>query len=97
MDGKIDFFTLIFVVLAVIIIFGLKSWNKITSDPNPESTLIEIYGKQFDWTARYAAGDNKLGKANYRLITSTNDLGMDSTSADGQDDIIVKNVRTLVN
>ncbi len=79
------------IVLAVIIIFGLKSWNKITSDPNPTSTLVEIYGKQFDWTARFAGADNKLGKANYRLITSTNDLGMDSTSTEGMDDIIVKN------
>lgn len=79
------------IVLAVIIIFGLKSWNKITSDPNPESTLIEIYGKQFDWTARYAGGDNKLGSANYRKITSTNELGMDSASAEGMDDVIVKN------
>ena len=31
------------IVLAVIIIFGLKSWNKITSDPNPESNLIELF------------------------------------------------------
>lgn len=79
------------IVLAVIIIFGLKSWNKITSDPNPESTLIELYSKQFDWTARYAGADNKLGNANYRMITSTNDVGLDSASATAQDDIIVKN------
>jgi cytochrome c oxidase subunit 2 len=79
------------IVLAVIIIFGLRSWNKITDDADPNSQIIEIYGKQFDWTARYAGADNKLGNANYRLITATNDLGMDSTSAEGQDDIIVKN------
>ncbi|MCX6295111.1 MAG: cytochrome c oxidase subunit II [Bacteroidetes bacterium] len=79
------------IVLAVIIIFGLRTWNKITSDPNPASTVVEIYGKQFDWTARFAGADNKLGKANYRLISSTNDLGLDSTSAEGMDDILVKN------
>ncbi|HEY0029280.1 MAG TPA: cytochrome c oxidase subunit II [Bacteroidia bacterium] len=79
------------IVLAVIIIFGLRSWNKITSDANPESAIVEIYAKQFDWTARYAGGDNKLGNANYRLITPTNDLGMDSTSKEGIDDIVVKN------
>lgn len=79
------------IVLAVIIIFGLRSWNKITSDANPNSTIVEIYGKQFDWTARYAGADNVLGKANYRLITATNDLGMDSTSVEGNDDIVIKN------
>ncbi len=79
------------IVLAVLIIFGLQSWNKITSDANPNSMIVELYAKQFDWTARYAGADNKLGKANYRLITATNDLGMDSTSAEGMDDIVVKN------
>ncbi len=79
------------IVLAVIIIFGLRSWNKITSDADPNSMIVEIYAKQYDWTARYAGADNKLGDANYRLITATNDLGMDSVSAGGKDDIVVKN------
>lgn len=79
------------IVLAVIVIFGIKTWNKITEDASPETTVIEIYAKQFDWTARYAGKDNKLGEANYKLITGTNDLGMDSLSKEGEDDIIVKN------
>ncbi len=79
------------IVLAVIIIFGLRSWNKITSDANPDSLVVELYAKQYDWTARFSGPDNKLGNANYRLITATNDLGMDSTSAEGKDDIVVKN------
>jgi cytochrome c oxidase subunit 2 len=79
------------IVLAVIIIFGLRSWNKITEDADPNAQVIEIYGQQFNWTARYAGANNKLGNANYRMITSTNDLGLDSASAEGQDDILVKN------
>ncbi len=79
------------IVLAIIIIFGLKSWNKITQPADPNSMVVEIYAKQFDWTARFSGADNKLGEANYKLITATNDLGLDSTSAEGQDDIIVKN------
>ncbi|MDQ3048446.1 MAG: cytochrome c oxidase subunit II [Bacteroidota bacterium] len=79
------------IVLAVIVIYGIKTWNKITEDADPNTTIIELYAKQFDWTARYAGKDNTLGAANYKLITSTNDLGMDSTSQAGQDDILVKN------
>lgn len=79
------------IVLAVIVIYGIKTWNKITEDASPETTIVEIYAKQFDWTARYAGKDNKLGEANYKLITGTNDLGMDSLSKEGEDDIIVKN------
>lgn len=79
------------IVLAVIIIFGLRSWNKITQDADPNSMIVEVYAQQYNWTARFSGADNKLGDANYRLITATNDLGMDSVSAEGKDDIIVKN------
>jgi cytochrome c oxidase subunit 2 len=79
------------IVLAVIIIFGLKTWNKITEPAAAESTIVQIYSKQFDWTARYAGKDNVLGESNYKLITATNELGMIAESKEGQDDIIVKN------
>lgn len=79
------------IVLAVIVIYGIKTWNKITEDASPETTVIELYAKQFDWTARYAGKDNKLGAANYKLITGTNETGLDSTSEAGADDIVVKN------
>jgi cytochrome c oxidase subunit 2 len=79
------------IVLAVIIIFGLKTWNKITEPAAAETTIVQLYGKQFDWTARYAGKDNVLGESNYKLITATNELGMIAESKEGQDDIIVKN------
>ncbi len=79
------------IVLAVLVIYGIKAWNKITEEVSPETAVIEIYAKQFDWTARYAGKDNKLGAANYRLITGTNEVGLDPTSEAGFDDLIVKN------
>lgn len=79
------------IVLAVIIIFGLKAWNKITAPASKEAIVIQLYAKQFDWTARYAGKDNKLGKSNYRLITDENSLGMDPSDKKGKDDIIVRN------
>jgi cytochrome c oxidase subunit 2 len=79
------------IVLAFIVIYGIRTWNKITEDASPATTVIELYAKQFDWTARYAGKDNALGEANYKLITSTNDLGLDSLSKEGADDILVKN------
>lgn len=79
------------VVLAVIIIFGLKAWNKITEPASKEAIVIQLYSKQFDWTARYAGKDNELGASNYKLITDENSLGMDIKDTKGADDIIVKN------
>jgi len=80
------------IALAVIIIYGLSLWGKMTGTPDPKSMVIQIYAKQFDFTARYAGADNVLGKTDYRLIddASNNTVGMDSTDAAGWDDIMVK-------
>jgi cytochrome c oxidase subunit 2 len=84
------------IVLAVIVIYGIKTWNKIQEVVDPSTQIVELYSKQFDWTARYAGADNTLGASNYKLITATNDLGMDSLSKEGMDDIVVKNELHLV-
>ncbi|MCF8423781.1 MAG: cytochrome c oxidase subunit II [Bacteroidia bacterium] len=79
------------IVLAGIIIFGLKYWNEITDrSVDPNKVTIELYAKQFDWTARYAGKDKVLGLTDYRQIDGGNSVGMDTLDAAGFDDIIVK-------
>lgn len=78
------------VVLAIIIIYGLTTWNSITAPASEEALQVELYAKQFDWTARYAGNDNVLGAANFRLIEGSNALGLDANDDKGQDDIVVK-------
>jgi cytochrome c oxidase subunit 2 len=80
------------VVLAFIIIFGLKYWNEITDEAkDPNKVIVELYAKQFDWTARFAGKDGKLGATDYRQITGANAVGKDTADANGNDDVIVKN------
>jgi cytochrome c oxidase subunit II len=80
------------ITLAFIIIFGLKYWNEITDrSEDPNKITIELYAKQFDWTARYAGKDKTLGSTDYRQIDGANMVGMDTLDATGYDDIIVKN------
>jgi cytochrome c oxidase subunit II len=67
-------------VLAVIIILGLKTWNEVTSDASPEAIRVELFSKQFDWTARYAGKDNELGKFDYKLTTDNNELALMTTA-----------------
>lgn len=64
------------IVLAVIIIYGLTIWNRITEDAGEDALVIELYSRQFDWTARYPGADGKLGASDYRLISATNPLGL---------------------
>ena len=68
------------VVLAVIIILGLKTWNNLTGMSGKDAIRIELFAKQFDWTARYAGKDNVLGKYDYKLTTDNNELGLITTN-----------------
>ena len=68
------------IVLAVIIILGLKTWNGITGDSTKEAIRIELFSKQFDWTARYSGDDNLLGKFDYKLTTQENELALLTTA-----------------
>ena len=69
------------IVLAIIIIYGLNSWNKITAPASPDAQIVELYAKQFDWTARYPGADGILGATDFRLINGTNPLGIVTESS----------------
>jgi cytochrome c oxidase subunit II len=70
------------IVLTVLIVYGLQTWSKIMDRSNVgEAVVVEIYAKQFDWTARYAGADNVLGAANVRFIGGLNSVGVISESA----------------
>ncbi len=65
------------IVLAFIVIFGLRVWNDITDEVQTENPVrVEVYSQQFTWTMRYPGADNELGYSNYNLITSSNPLGI---------------------
>lgn len=76
------------IVLAVIIIYGLRTWNEMTGEASAEALRIEVYSKQFDWTARYVGNDGEFGQSNYNLITPMNPLGI--ITPEGVEDAMVE-------
>jgi cytochrome c oxidase subunit 2 len=68
------------IVLAVIIILGLQTWSHLTGPTNSEAERIELFSKQFDWTARYAGADNTLGLYDYKLTLDNNELALLTTN-----------------
>jgi cytochrome c oxidase subunit II len=84
-------------VLSVIIIYGLATWNSIMKPiTDPNVMVMELYSKQFDWTARYSGKDNKLGGTNYKLIASNNALGINPEDPASADDKVIKGEFHLV-
>jgi len=76
------------IVLSALIVTGLKEWNKITQGHPDDGMRVQVYGYQFNWMARYAGPDNKLGRTFYKLISDDNPLGMDYSDPAGADDIM---------
>ena len=64
------------VTMAFIIVYGLITWNNITGPASAEAIQIELYSKQFDWTARYPGENKVFGAADYNLIGTSNAMGL---------------------
>jgi cytochrome c oxidase subunit II len=80
------------VVLAGLILYGLFAWTEImfVNEKTEDVMVVELYGQQFNWTARLSGKDNVLGKANVRYIEGINITGTDVSDKYSQDDIVVK-------
>ena len=77
------------IVLSGLIIYGLFTWSDIMDiDEEDDPLVVELYAKQFSWTARYAGMDNVLGKANVRFIEGTNIVGVDESDPYAYDDVV---------
>jgi cytochrome c oxidase subunit 2 len=77
------------IVLAGLILYGLYAWTNIMfvdEEDAEDAIVIELYAQQFKWEARYAGNDKVLGKANVRYIEGVNNLGVDLSDPNAQDD-----------
>lgn len=91
-NDKLEFIWTIIpvIVLAGLIIYGLFTWTDIMEiDKDDDAMVVELYAYQFDWRARYSGEDNVLGDANVRLIEGANQLGVDVSDPNAQDDVVV--------
>jgi len=77
------------IVLAIIIIYGLKTWAEMTGPASDDAIRVEVYSKQFDWTVRYSGDNEEFGASNFNLITSSNPLGI--ITQEGVDAALLKN------
>jgi cytochrome c oxidase subunit 2 len=98
-NDKLEFIWTIIpvIVLAGLIIYGLFTWTEIMNvDMEDDPMVVELYAYQFDWRARYSGDDNTLGEANVRLIEGANQLGVDLSDPNAQDDVVVNELHLPV-
>ena len=77
----------------LLVAFSIPLWSKWTSRPRPETNPLQVrlVAEQFAWNIHYPGPDGKFGRADVKLVTSTNPLGLDPTDPDGKDDIATLN------
>ena len=76
------------VVLAWLIISGLKQWTVITGPAPEDAEVVEVMGYQYAWAFRYPGKDGKLGSYDFRKIDAINSMGIDLTDQAGHDDFM---------
>jgi cytochrome c oxidase subunit 2 len=84
------------IILTVLIVYGLRTWDRSMNPDISEAKLIEVYAQQFNWKARLAGADNKLGSSSYTMVNSDNALGVDMSDENAFDDKLVREVHLVV-
>ncbi len=75
--------------VAALLAPGLVVWNQFISVP-ADATEIEVVGQQWQWSFRLPGKDGRLGKADTRLVSAENPLGLIATDANGNDDVVIE-------
>ena len=84
------------IVLTILVVRGLITWNKIMYQKDEKAINVEIFGYQFGWNARYAGTDNKLGFHDFRTVGVINPLGVDTTDEKAFDDVVTNELHLPV-
>ncbi|MEL6986588.1 MAG: OmpA family protein [Bacteroidota bacterium] len=80
------------IVMTILVIRGLATWNEVMDDPGDEAMEIEAMGWQFAWNLRYPGADGVLGARDFRLTKAGNDCGQDWNDPKNHDDFMASDL-----
>jgi cytochrome c oxidase subunit II len=80
------------VILTILVFMGQRVWASIYFvDAPADSLVVQVTGEQFQWNFHYAGPDGAFGRTDTKLISSTNNIGLDRTDAAAKDDVVTLN------
>ena len=96
--GRVTLATEVGVVVAEAILlvgFALPLWfDRTSAQPDGQTagaTVIRVVAEQFAWNVHYPGDDGEFGATSAASIAGTNPLGLDRTSPNAADDVVVVN------
>ncbi|MBK6340598.1 MAG: cytochrome c oxidase subunit II [Bacteroidetes bacterium] len=85
------------IVLTVLVVLGIQKWFKVFSPAPSDAIIVEAIGQQFKWNIRYAGADKILGKKDFSLTNSDNELGINWNDKNSHDDFMADEIVLPVN
>ena len=77
------------VILTILVFMGQRVWASIYFvDAPADALVVQVTGEQFQWNFHYAGPDGAFGRTDTKLITSTNNIGLDRTDPAAKDDVV---------
>jgi len=75
--------------IVLLMAFAAPIWaNRVDQFPTgPDVTQIRVVGQQFLWNFQYTGPDGKFGHRDIKLVSTSNQLGLDRSDADAADDL----------
>ncbi|HCU26042.1 MAG TPA: hypothetical protein DF383_13575 [Deltaproteobacteria bacterium] len=68
-------------------------WSRYKKDfpPEKDSLVVRVIAQQFAWNIHYPGEDGKFGRADVKLISDSNPLGIDASDPASWDDVVSVN------
>ncbi|MBM3268248.1 MAG: c-type cytochrome [Candidatus Sericytochromatia bacterium] len=74
--------------IAALLAPGLIVYARVIDVPK-EASLVEVVGRQWNWSFRFPGPDGKLGTTAARYVNDKNMLGLNPDDPHGQDDVLI--------
>ena len=86
-------------VIEIVLLVGyaIPAWaTRVRDLPNEdEAVVVRVVAEQFAWNVQYPGRDGRFGRADAKLVSAENPLGLDRTDPNGTDDVATVNQLNL--
>ena len=80
------------VILTILVFMGQRVWAAVYFvDAPADALVVQVTGEQFQWNFHYAGADGAFGRTDTKLISSTNNIGLDRADPAAKDDVVTLN------
>jgi cytochrome c oxidase subunit 2 len=92
--GRFATWTEVGVVLAegaLLVGLALPVWARQRSAAPDGAVVVRVVAEQFVWNVHYPGADGRFGETRLALVSPANPIGLDRTTLEGRDDVVLPN------